>query len=142
MTEKNRKKIVYIVFGLAVVWALFNLPFGKKAERNSRGNADQNEMIASLNSIADSQEKIDLNQDWGNDPFAITKEAKRQVTRRTVKLKLTAISESNGNYWALINGEILSVGDRINGWKLVEVTKTKAVLSKNQETIRLKIQDA
>jgi hypothetical protein len=142
MTEKNRKKIVYSVFVLAVVWALFNLPFGKKTESDFSGIAEQSEMITSLNTISDNQDKLDLNQDWGADPFAIKKTTGKQVVRNTVNFKLTAISESNGTYWALINGKILSVGDNIDGWKLVEVSQTRAILSKNKETIRLKIQDA
>jgi len=141
MTEKKRKRIVYAIFVLAVIYGLFNLPFGRqKAEYiyQEDDGYDQNEQAASATETKIAQ--VDIGGEWGNDPFARRAVQSSRPSGVSHNFRLTAISESNGEYGALINGKILSKGDTIEGWKLTAISRTGVTLSANGQTITLKLQ--
>ncbi|MBD3218354.1 MAG: hypothetical protein GF310_08760 [candidate division Zixibacteria bacterium] len=144
MTEKKRKKIVYGIFVIAVIWGIFNFPFGRRQNDNvspeDRPYPEEGEIQKALVSGQGSISNPDFTADWGDDPFA-QKTAKPQPSSKgSTNLSLSAISKSGDDFWALINGKALTKGDQINGWKLIEIAKTSARLSKDGKTIILNIE--
>ncbi len=141
MTEKKRKRIVYAIFVIAVIWGLFNFPFGRsRPEYIYQEDEEYDQVEEALNSVHTQNVNVDLQGEWGGDPFARKISRSSQTSGPAHNFKLTAVSESNGEYWALINGKILSQGDSISGWKLIKITRDHAVLSANGNTITLNIQ--
>ena len=140
MNAKKRKIIVYAIFVIAVIWGIANNPFGRKKPHWDNTDA-LNETIQPISaaSVGQTENSLNLSDKWGSDPFVQrTAGAAPQLESRT-KFNLTAISKSEGEYWALINGQIVAVNDIIEGWTVTQVTGKSATLSKDGKTISLKI---
>lgn len=141
MTEKKRKKIVYGIFILAIIWGIMNNPFGRKdsAYDASADNPEQATIASLATAGIGTQANLDLNDQWGNDPFVQSSKTKSYANNNSPRFNLTAISESGGEYWALINGQILSQGETVRGWTVTKVTNRKAYLKKDGKTVSLTI---
>jgi hypothetical protein len=144
MTEKKRKKIVYGLFIIAVIWGIFNFPFGRSQNENvsseDKPYPEEGEIQKALASSNAPMISLDLSDEWGDDPFAQKTARPQPSAKESINLSLSAISKSGDDFWALINGKALTKGDNINGWKLIEINKTNARLSKDGKTIILNIE--
>ena len=138
MTEKKRKIIVYAIFVIAVGWGIMNNPFNrKKPQLDNNQAANQTIQSATLAGPANPDIKLNLSDGWGSDPFAQKNATIKSAAPQETIFNLTAISESSGEFWALINGLILAAGDSIEGWTVAQVTRGEAILTKNGKTISL-----
>ena len=90
----------------------------------------------SLASPADIEEqKKRASTDWGIDPFY--HKAKEELYQGSnLVLKGVSIGRDKKNY-AFINNEIVTVGDTIVGYKVIEVQKNKILLNKGTESFYL-----
>jgi len=141
MTEKMRKKIIYGIFIVAIIWGIMNNPLNRKKRDYDAGSDNpEHTTITSLASTGiGTQANLDLDDQWGDDPFVQSYKTKSYASNDSPRLNLTAISESGGEYWALINGQILAQGDAFRGWTVTKVTQKKAYLKKDGKTISLTI---
>jgi hypothetical protein len=73
--------------------------------------------------------------EWGMDPFYHILRRKDTYQTRLV-LKGISIGKGKKNY-AFINDQILTVGDTISGYEIVEVEKRKVLLRKGNESFYL-----
>lgn len=55
--------------------------------------------------------------------------------------KLTATLRAGHNSMANVNGNIIKLGETIDGYRLMEVDERSAVFAKNKQSIHLKIDD-
>ena len=144
MTDKKRKRIVYAIFVIAVIWGLFNFPFGRKSEQYvySEDNAYEtgNEIGLVLAGTSDDPSRLDLSSGWGEDPFAQKTANVRAVPVISQAFNLSAVSKSGDNFWALIDGKAMTIGDEINGWTLTGISPSSARLQKDGKTITLNIE--
>ena len=99
--------------------------------------------------LAESQ-KLIAAQPWGRDPFAdppgavqraeLTEQPKEKeatIVEPPPALKFTGASSSNGKWLAVVRGEIVRVGDLIDGkYKVVEITQRSLTLTANKWTFR------
>jgi hypothetical protein len=144
MTEKRRKTIIFVIFIAAVIWGISNLPLGNKPD--TQANLGDNVAGDSLNISggdgATQRTDVFAGDEWGRDPFArkVRSVQTRDYTVR--KLNLTAISQANDEYLALINGKALAVGEKIDGWTITDISDKSAALSNNRKNISLNIEDA
>lgn len=145
MSEKKRKRLVYAIFVLAVIWVIFNIPSAKKHTQYAYDDdyADESDQLAASLLVNDSvSTAISYAGEWGSDPFVWKETHKESKTSKSYNFNLSAISKSNSEYWALVNGKILATGDEIDGWKIIKIAKNRVVLSKNGKTIELTIKGA
>ncbi len=73
--------------------------------------------------------------DWGRDPFYKIIEEKEYHVASLV-LKGISLGRNKKGY-AFINNEIVTIGDKIEGFKVVEITRKKVLLKKNDEKFYL-----
>lgn len=84
---------------------------------------------------------------WKRDPFRRDKENISRdnlnkvieflMSQRPGNLHLTAISKNGNQSYALINDQILSVGEIINGYRVVDIRAANVVLKKNDLSFTL-----
>ena len=84
---------------------------------------------------------------WKRDPFRRDKEnisrdnlnkvIESLMSQRPGILHLTAISKNGNQSYALINVQILSVGEIINGYRVVDIRAANVVLKKNDHSFTL-----
>jgi hypothetical protein len=73
--------------------------------------------------------------DWGRDPFS---KAVRKEFYSGTSLVLKGISLGReGRGYALINDEVVTVGDTISGYQVMEVEKNRVFLKKEEESFYL-----
>ena len=78
--------------------------------------------------------------DWGRDPFYPVSD--REI-HRAVNLVLKGISIGKDKKgYAFINDSIVTVGDVIEGFKVIEITKKKVLLEKGNEKFYLVLPEA
>ncbi len=145
MDAKKRKTIVYILFGLALIYGFYNLEsgFDKKAAKLAHAPAPASEPAAPVLIPA---KTINIEQystlSWGRDPFY---RAKRNAPAAAAKKKqiewiLGGIMYDANSPTAVVNKKIVAVGDKINGAIIIDISKTKVVLKKgNSDIVTLKI---
>jgi hypothetical protein len=82
---------------------------------------------------------------WGRDPFAqIIREAGVKKSRQPVAesniFRLSAISYMGNNSVALINDNVVKIGEQLAGYTVSSIEPRRVILSKNSEKIVLNLQ--
>ncbi len=141
-----RQKIIYVVFALTVVYGIYyhflsgegimkDQPASRPAEVPEAALTSEPLPAVSLQQVDRAGSNVPARElRWDKDPFRNNK------TRKSVKMisvpeskirakppKLSAISDSNGNKMAIVNGNIMQIGDKIGVWRLVELTASAAL---------------
>lgn len=70
-------------------------------------------------------------------PIGYQSQAKPKVKKNTGKLILNAVIASRGEKMAIINDQILQVGDRVQGYRLVAIGSHQATLRSKTKEITL-----
>lgn len=132
MTESMRKKLVYGISALAVLWAVFNLP-GRQRENlgSSDQSTSQQPLVASeVNRVPDKLIDIEFYEDldWGPDPFRMRAKAKVKKPEVLTTWDLTGIVYAPGHPLAVINKTTVGVGDMVDNAKVVEIDRKQVTL--------------
>ena len=133
MDTKNRQKIIYVLFVLAVIWGVYNITGDSKkpASNTPRPVARANAVVSSTPA-----KNIDIQKyeslDWGRDPFYRgSQQEYRPVTTKTRPAwRLGGILFNKNNPSAIINKKIVRGGDMINGARVVQIDKETVTLDK------------
>lgn len=145
MNEATRKKIVYSILVVAVIWGGFNIKMPdtvKEKRQNHATIAKVIEVQAQLEKQRDELIKTYSRQDWGKDPFKTVKmtyKPKKKVVYNIPKWKLTGIMYNSNNPLAVINKKAVSVGDRINKGKVISIKKDKVIIEHSGKQYTLKV---
>ncbi|MCD6583860.1 MAG: hypothetical protein J7K71_04160 [Candidatus Omnitrophica bacterium] len=74
---------------------------------------------------------------WGRDPFFSSFLVKKEVSKTTsLTLKGVTIGKDKKGY-AFINDEIVTIGDTIEGYQVIEIQKNKVILKRDNELFYL-----
>ena len=105
-----------------------NIPLAIKAEK-----LPSKSVKANTNIIVLQRERAKL--PWGRDPFFFTK-AKKAYKGRRLMLKGISLDKSGVGY-AFINDEIVTVGDKVANYRVMEIKKDKVLLKRGSDTFYL-----
>ena len=152
MNEKTRKKVVYVIFVVAVLFGLYMKPWDR---RRGEGNAPTAASVEPLNVNPAAAGRDDSTQirggavfatEWPDDPFVHRGQAGPAPVVPTssdepswAPFTLQGMMQLGGQAACVINGEILKAGDRISGWTVESVSATEAILRLGSERQRLRI---
>ena len=141
MTEKRRKQIVYAVFVLAIVWAVFNFPHRRKViDPQSSQATETSPAVAVMSADAAKRQTTTLPDQWGRDPFAHGSANVATGSDEIAPLfHLAAISVADGKALAMINGKMLGRGDTIGDWRVTAISSSSVALESNGRKVTLKI---
>jgi len=137
MDTKTRKNIVYTLFVLAVIYGLYNLKisFDNKSTELAPASQEQptTQVILPVKTI-DIEKYSSLN--WGRDPFYRAKGKNPVVSvKKQMDWILNGILYDKKTPTAVINKKIVGIGDKINGAMIIDITKTKVILEKENSDI-------
>jgi len=141
MTEKRRKQIVYSIFAIAVIWAIFNFPHKRKSiESESPQTSGSALVVATATPELSTRPKLALSDEWGRDPFARGSERATSMPSEAIpSFRVAAVSVAGGKAMAVINGKMIGQGDAIEGWRVTAISNAGVVLESNGRKITLKI---
>lgn len=142
MSENTRKKMVYGVLVVAIIWGIINNPFAEQTPHQFANSTDSAQWLPE-DSVAEPVEvagvaRSDSLLRWKHDPFIRPQKAKI-VQAESFGLALSAISIANGKSMAMINGKIVGSGEIIDGWAVVDIQEQSVFLKKGSRNKELKL---
>ena len=146
MTEGRRKAIVFAVFVVAVIWGVYNNPFSSDTKPDTGSAVDQpsvnaTEMPLQGEQVDQSSRYADL-KEWKADPFnrdAAPRSTPNVQVETGPYFHLSAISRSDRQSMAIINGRVMGEDGEIAGWVVKEIGDRSVVLNKGPDEIELKL---
>ncbi len=135
MKTTTRKIIVFACFILAVIYGLYNLPGGdktKKAAVPASGDKESS-AVQGTTRMNDIDTDFYSSLEWGRDPFyrAARKNNKYAKTPECPEWILNGILHDNNSPAAVINKQIIRIGDTIDGARVMQIEKQKVTLERN-----------
>ncbi len=146
MSEALRKKLIYATLPLALIWAAFSM-LGKKDMPDAPDPSATTVPDAPAPIVKSEPARIDLeyrkDAPWGRDPFrtptAATSPEPRRSGAEKLALVLAGIVFSNNQPMALINNQMVRVGDRIGTAIVVEIDKGSVTLEDQGRRFKLTV---
>lgn len=155
MTEARRKKVMYGILVVAVIWGGWNF---SRPRTVSLPVADQS-IVAAVTAESTSVRPIPTDLDlkradaWGRDPFRSSSyRAKAVPVASSSSVVAAEPSNAPRNGWSLtgvidngttplafINGKMVKVGDLVDQAKVVKIEKHKVTLSHNGNQFSLQV---
>ncbi len=142
--DRRKKEIIItvilvIILLVAIIMNVKREKYPKKGKKpavslkTKEGKPPSKSVKANADIIALQKKRAELA--WGRDPFFFTKTKKIYKGR---KLLLKGISlGKDGRGYAFVNDEIVTVGDVVSGYKVMEIKKDKILLKKGSDTFYL-----
>jgi hypothetical protein len=157
-----RQWILFIVLGLVILLVIYTFGLRPRTNRavnysKSKGTQTVKPQETKAGGLAKSESRVSKSEttlmvtkkvspaniesiisrkttrQWGRDPFV--RDWVRQD--RVTDLKLKAITIANGKAYALINDQILEVGEEIQGHRILRIAKDYVVLKYGEREIEL-----
>jgi len=150
MAKKDpRQRNLIILLIIIVSFALFDFLMNMDDYLSFYGNSKKSTTTKKVEKKIENKKSEKLivlpsTQEWGRDPFydASLRIKKKIYVKKieTVKLILKAISFSENMSVAMINSQILAVGDKISGYNVKKIDPKQVLLEKEGQTkiLRLK----
>lgn len=152
MNEKTRKRVVYTIFALAVLFGLYMKPWERRRSEDNAPTAasveqsDVNRVTAGGSDSTPTLAVALFATEWPEDPFAHRGQVGGTPIVSTssdepnwTSFTLQGMMQLGGQAACVINGEFLKAGDRISGWTVESVSATEAILRLGSERQRLRI---
>lgn len=124
---QNKKIIILTILGIAAVISLFYGMFApSKTKRNiilKQTNAPHRLTTRNAGKTAYSS--------WSRNPFLVPSESQESV--------LSGIMDDKENQTAIINNNIVKIGDKVNGNTVVDIKQDKVILNDGVKDFELKL---
>lgn len=154
---KSQKRL-FILLGLVAAYAVYDLTTGKKETTTDKKKSSDVQTAGIADSTIDVIESVMRPRplaasfgSWKRDPFRgqvstgsrvnFEKVMESLLIPKMANFNLTAISRRGDASFALINDQVLGVGDQINGFRVIEIRSDKVVLQKNNFTFNVSLPD-
>ena len=147
MNEAKRKRIVYAVFSIAVLWGLYMQPW-TRLQRDTPGPASPESVAAAAVAATSSGPVAELaggalGSDWATDPFRPSgprepgepEERQHGLSKGPV---LQGTMTVHGVEICVLDGRVCRTGDQLGSWRIMQIDKGEVTLSgPNQERVTL-----
>jgi len=141
MKADNKKKIELTITGFGVI-ILICLITSYMAKSGGRKTVSRNEVYCTFESaMMTSSEPESKNQlRWGRDPFLL--DTANLQEQGMEDLALNCIIPDKQNSYAIINNEVVKLGDKVSGMTVIEINENNVVLDENgkRHTLELNLQ--
>lgn len=124
-----------IILGILVVVAIFVGMAAWKALLRSRVPANTNQEVSLALDAQNRQKSRTKYKTWGRNPFTSARISASGVTG----LWLGGIIYNAQGGYALINNQIVHVGDEVNGNRIVDIKRDRVILNDGSKDFELKL---
>ena len=134
----NKKKIELTITGISVIILIFLI-------MNHISKPKANKSISNIEPYSTSEAAIlaapgvgsDSSVKWGRDPFLLdTSNVKEHGMEDLV---LNGIVSDRDNPYAIINNDVVKLGDKVNGMTVIEINENNVVLDENGQRHTLEL---
>ncbi len=143
MDRKKKEIFITVILGVILLIAIsMNLKRLKSTKKTTETplSIEKPATEVSSKSIKANADVIALQKQranlvWGRDPFFFT-QAKKVYTGQKLFLKGISLGK-DGKGYVFVNDQILTVGDVVGGYKVMEIKKDRVLLKKGSDTFYL-----
>ncbi len=145
MNETTRKKVVLALLPLAVIWAVFNIPFGDKPSEVHQPAAQLAPKTPTVAPIPPGAGLINVedraSQAWGADPFRtnLYQSGDPGTAPLPMEWVLKGIVYTEDNPLAFINRRSVRIGDFVNEAEVMAINKKSVTLKYEDQEITLAV---
>lgn len=136
----NKKKIELIITGISIIILIFLIANHMPKSKGNRTVLKTEPYPASetAGSFFTNDERRETNNEkWGRDPFLLnTSNIKEQSVEDLV---LNGIVPGKENPYAIINNDVVKLGDKVNGMAVIEINEKNVVLDENGQRHTLEL---
>lgn len=146
MTEKTRKKIVYVALAGAVVYGAANLiPSDTKPNQPAPAQEylDPSAQVTGLREDA----RLTVDRDsiealpWGDDPFRLGEVEQVQAPTESIAFELSGIVYNPDAPMAIVNSRPVKTGDIISQARVVAIGRTSVTLEYRGKEMKLTVSE-
>ena len=132
MIADNKKKIELAITGIGIVFLIFmaisHMPKHKNNKPISGSEPFSGSGSAVVSFTSDERRKT-KDEKWGRDPFLL--DASGVKERGMEDLELNGIVSDKQSPYAIINNDVVKLGDQVNGMIVIEINEKNVVLDEN-----------
>jgi len=135
---ESKKRIELTVIGIGVVILMFLVTSHMSKSVGSKGvskNEAYHTSESAMTSVPESESWDKLR--WGRDPFLL--ETANIQEQGTEDLALSGIMPDKQDPYAIINGEVVKLGDKVAGMTVIEINENNVVLDENGQRHTLEL---
>jgi len=134
----NKKKIELTITGIGIIILIFlianHMP---KSKDNKSVSKAEPYPTSEVTILAVSEVGSDSSVKWGRDPFLLdTSNVKEQGMEDLV---LNGIVSDRDNPYAIINNDVVKLGDKVNGMTIIEINEKNVVLEQDGQKHTLEL---
>lgn len=141
MSEILRKKVLYGVLALAIVWGAYNFDFGGTERKPD--NVPQATAEISPSAVTDAREQIDvaeyLDRAWGPDPFRTESHTVPRAKESRPSWELSGIVYHPSRPLAVINKKTVTVGDTVDRATVVGIDRREVTIRFEGRNVTLRV---
>lgn len=89
-----------------------------------------------LSLLRETQKKLE-EADWANDPFVVGEDS--LFPRGLSSFRVSGIVLDPHGAHAVINDEVVKVGDELGGWEIIKILPNKVILKRDDEEVNLNL---
>ncbi|TBR18288.1 hypothetical protein EPO66_01600 [bacterium] len=148
MSKKDLTQIGVIVVG--VIFLIFSImgslkkkpkkpaalpSAGVSESKDAKARADSNNKAALPDDKKMKSQIERANMNWGRDPFSASLDKEYQISE--LKLQGISVGRDGRKGYAFINDEIVSKGEKVGAYEVVDIQKDKVLLKKGAQSFYL-----
>lgn len=133
MPKFNTQRIILAALALIAVFVWYN---GLRSFSKKKDSAPSGYLEASSSRQEIKKKRRAGYKDWGVDPFVIT----RASAPHSFALALDGIVYDDKDSYALINNQLLHIGDEVNGKQVVDIQQDRVILNDGTKDIELRLE--
>lgn len=140
MMADNKKKIELTITGIGIIFLIFMAISHMSKHRNNKlvsGSEPFSITESVMTSFANDERQTTNDEKWGRDPFLLnTSNVKEQGMEDLV---LNGIVSDKENPYAIINNDVVKLGDKVSGMTIIEINENNVVLDENGQRHTLEL---
>ena len=138
----NRKKIELTITLIGIIFLIFmvvNNIQGQKGKKSALANKKESSSVsgAQVFSLENFETKPATAKSWGRDPFLL--DSTNAGEQGMGGLILNGIVSDKDTPYAIINNDIVKLGDKVNGMAVIEINEKNVVLDENGQRHTLEL---
>ncbi|UCG62050.1 MAG: hypothetical protein JSV52_01795 [Candidatus Zixiibacteriota bacterium] len=147
MSESTRKKIIFGILIVAIIWGYNNLkstPKNPAAKSGATPTVDTGTPVQEAPAVPTAPKLVNIEQKarepWGKDPFRVQHSARySQRTPEKPKWQLSGILYNSQAPVAIINNKPVKAGDTINSARVLRIDRKSVMLEYNGSKMTLTV---
>jgi type II secretory pathway component PulC len=135
----NKKKIELTITGIGIIILIFLIAnhMPKSKDNKSVSKAEPYPTLEVGFEVTNNEQRTTNDEHWGRDPFLLdTSNVKEQGMEDLV---LNGIVSDRENQYAIINNDVVKLGDKVNGMTVIEINENNVVLDENGQRHTLEL---